>query len=1213
MAPAPFKVKAVYDYSSPHDDDLNFPAGQIVTVTDLEDDDWYVGEYADATGETKSGLFPKNFVEKYEPAPPPRPNRASRKPTEPPVVPVEDPAPRAPQEAPATPAPETLEDEPPAPPVQSKPPPADKAPAPVAASKPPKAEVEQAQEPPPAPKPAPAAPATTKEPPAVAEKPSSFKDRIAAFNRTQAAPIAPFKPSGPSAGFIKKPFVAPPPSRNAYVPPAREPAQAPKVYRREEDPEIAEQQAEDQEAAVKAGFAAGGEAEESEDAPKPTSLKERIALLQKQQMEQAARRADAGTKEKPKRPPKKRTESHEPPAEDEGSNLEKVQSGELTERGSSDIPREGRPPRPSHVPKQHEQYPMSDANDADQSAAGETTDEPEGLSTGVDEDEDMPRAKEPSLPMRAPTAPVREPDVGEEEGEADEDEEDEDEEEEDPEVRRQRELRERMAKLSGGMGMGSMFNPMMGGPPPPAKKSKPAAPPGRKSTDDSRVSAPASPPQQRVPMIPLPGMPRTMSPGSESTTPVVEKEEEDHHPVTAGRMPEEVPDVEEVLPESRAVPPAPPQGRPVPQPPSERGAPPPVPGDRPGRTSLEARPVPPPPPAVTESPSAGSESDDEMPDSSRDDSLPIRTGGAPAVPGSAPPPPSRPAQAEPRSPQSPPMSQGSFTPSSPQSTAGKRASRAPPPIPMGSPTTAPSHSSRAPPPPVPGPSLPTRQGTSDSSSRGMAGAEGDEEETEYEGDYDTDIASSAKHKDALKSHGRDSSLDDSTATEDAPVRSALMHSSNPPPIPSGAPRAMPPPLPQSPPATRPSMDTPRAAPPPIPPPTHNEPWGEDYDPYNYTAASASRMPPPPPPSMPPAPAPPAPESDDEEEEPYNNPPPRKSVERAPPPPPQMPPTPQMAAPPQMPPPQERAAPPAPSDYSMSGGLSGPAPSAASSSARKSLDVERLMNAAPRRSTDQPRSSIDHGYIANDLDLGVSSRWWAQPNALPPRLQGRADLLFEMEESTSTKRGGKSIVSKDVYILFQDYSQTVINARFDVKDPDDVALEQRHEAPPPKLRQDQLEEAHSQFGVRIAEEVATRKDTTVGDGSPQSLILALLTPLPNALLPVGTRAYGALVYANIANATVAQYDEIRPGDIVSFRNAKFQGKHGAMHAKYAMEVGKPDHVGVVAEWDGTKKKVRAWEQGRERRKVGVEGFRLGDLRSGEVRVWRVMGRGWIGWE
>lgn len=69
----------------------------------------------------------------------------------------------------------------------------------------------------------------------------------------------------------------------------------------------------------------------------------------------------------------------------------------------------------------------------------------------------------------------------------------------------------------------------------------------------------------------------------------------------------------------------------------------------------------------------------------------------------------------------------------------------------------------------------------------------------------------------------------------------------------------------------------------------------------------------------------------------------------------------------------------------------------------------------------------------------------------------------------------------------------------------------------------------------------------------------------------------------------------------------------MHQKYNIEVGRPDHVAVVVDWDGTKKKVRAWEQGRESRKVKMESFKLGDLRSGEVKVWRVVARAWVGWE
>jgi hypothetical protein len=226
---------------------------------------------------------------------------------------------------------------------------------------------------------------------------------------------------------------------------------------------------------------------------------------------------------------------------------------------------------------------------------------------------------------------------------------------------------------------------------------------------------------------------------------------------------------------------------------------------------------------------------------------------------------------------------------------------------------------------------------------------------------------------------------------------------------------------------------------------------------------------------------------------------------------------------------------------------------------------------------------------------------------PPSLQGRKDILLEMDENRSGNE-----VEKAVFVLYMDYSQTVITARFDASNVSDVQLEQRHEAPPSRLRQDQLESAHDLFGRRIAKDSESKQNTVVGDGTPHGLIHELLRPYKDALRPVSTRAFGAVVYANLANASTQQYDEIRPGDIISFRNAKFQGKHGAMHAKYSVDVGKPDHVGVVVEWDGSKKKVRVWEQGRESRKVKPESFRMGDLRSGEVRVWRVMSRNWVGW-
>lgn len=622
--------------------------------------------------------------------------------------------------------------------------------------------------------------------------------------------------------------------------------------------------------------------------------------------------------------------------------------------------------------------------------------------------------------------------------------------------------------------------------------------------------------------------------------------------------------------------------RPLPVPPQERGAAPPVPAAGTTSRTPESRPVPPPPAGIA-SPGPGSESDDEMSmhakrssteTSGLEPTLPIRS-GAPPVPMSRDVPP--------RPPQSPDPKRASYFISEPSSaTSDRRSSRLAPSVP-GSP---PVNSPRPPPPPPPS-QVPTRQPTMDEVDAD------DDVGSDYDGDYDTDIASGAKHRDALKApHNRDSSLTENVSADDSSFTSPTSSTAIPP---ASAPRAVPPPPPsQTLPKTRQSMDRP-------PPPVPASGVDAEYDPYR--SAESSRPVPPPPtlaplavPPVPPARAPDLTTEESSADEGYEAQPAQRLTDADQPPPP--PPT-----------SQERAVPAPPQQ----------GPSTTQGSGRPSADVQRAPTFA-RRSMDQPsRPSGEHGQIASDIDVNSDTPWWTAPQPLPPALQARngVDVLSECEESSKSKRGGRKEITKDIYILYLDYSQTVISARYDSQEPLDVHLEQRHEPPPPRLRQDQLESAWQRFGTKIAEAAAPlghgRKDTTIGDGSPSSLPHELIKSQPNALLPVGTRAYGALVYANLANASTMQYDEIRRGDIMTLRNAKFEGHHGAMKTKYKSDYG-ASHVAVVEEWDGTRRAVKGWEQGREK-KGGVrsEKFRLGDLRSGEVRVWRVVDRSWVGWD
>lgn len=584
MAIPPFHVKALYDYSSTENDDLKFTNGQIILVTDVEDADWYYGEYEDSAGDKQEGLFPKNFVKNFEPDMPPRPTRLgrSKKDSDAPALAKEEARTAAVEEPGAVPPPAPIQSavmsehtsEEPEPPVPQA---AKKETFPIPTQKP-------AQ--PPAAKPP---------PPSTAEKPTSgsFRDRINAFNKSTAPPPAPNKPSNLGApggsGFIKKAFVAPPPSKNAYVPPPREPPPQ-KMYRREEDPEIVAQASNDVDNEVQTSQPqVAASADDGEDQPKPTSLKERIALLQKQQMEQASRHAEASQKkEKPKRPAKKQLEAQETAADAEddaeGGHPGRTYSNDATGKRSIEASRDAISSGLNHTkpPISPEATPVAsptavglpdlvnDPNDADQSGVGDTEDGEE-LSTGRDDSDEKPRRKSSISTQKPSQAPLREADIGDEEDNADEDDVEEEEDEDvDPEVKRRMEIRERMAKMSGGMGMAGMFGPP-GGMAPKAPVKRGTASSERKLSANS-VSAQAdgglsskAPP---VPIIPMPGLQKVRSPEQNSAQPEVTKEvAAESNPVVQGQASEDVPEIEDLEEE-----PVPTPRRSV-----ERPAPPPVP------------------------------------------------------------------------------------------------------------------------------------------------------------------------------------------------------------------------------------------------------------------------------------------------------------------------------------------------------------------------------------------------------------------------------------------------------------------------------------------------------------------------------------------------------------------------------------------------------------------------------------------------------------
>ncbi|KAF8416975.1 hypothetical protein EV426DRAFT_392671 [Tirmania nivea] len=574
-----------------------------------------------------------NFVERLVAEVPARPSRTRKAPEPEPVT--EAPTMRAPSPVPApVPLPIAVQS-PPTPKAGAAPtykqvePPTPK-PQPVAASSPP------------APKPMkPSSSEPVKQkPPPPAEKSagvaSSFRDRIAAFNKQAEAqapvkPAAPWGAPGPKASFIKKPFVAPPPSKNAYIPPIV--SHAPKPRRDEDVPrDVAEPTSPTPEA-------------EEEPPVKISSLKDRIAALQHMQLDPAG-------KPKPKPPkPKPRTES-ESSANGPPSAAEQVQAAStLPEEEGDGLESIGKEPVAVRNVELEDAIQTKDIINSEQSAIsarakksvemrrtaagmGDEGAESAGdadVSSSGGHDIEVPRPK--AQVGKAVRRGQEKGDDGDDEGandeppespdeaEAEKEEEEEEKKEIDPDVARRLALRERMMKVSGGMSMHCM---VFGGPSGMGGMPKKKAPESRASGESERREEEQRPVPAMVPIFPMGGfgLPGMKSPAPKQPEAEVkedtdsEAEEKVASSAATGKKmsqehaDEEVVDIEDLKPSGQSkiaaavpLPPTSPIGSPQMRP-MERTLPSPPPTSQ-ERPAPPAPPVtdrlPPPPPPTHES------------------------------------------------------------------------------------------------------------------------------------------------------------------------------------------------------------------------------------------------------------------------------------------------------------------------------------------------------------------------------------------------------------------------------------------------------------------------------------------------------------------------------------------------------------------------------------------------------------------------------------
>ena len=223
---------------------------------------------------------------------------------------------------------------------------------------------------------------------------------------------------------------------------------------------------------------------------------------------------------------------------------------------------------------------------------------------------------------------------------------------------------------------------------------------------------------------------------------------------------------------------------------------------------------------------------------------------------------------------------------------------------------------------------------------------------------------------------------------------------------------------------------------------------------------------------------------------------------------------------------------------------------------------------------------------------------APPPPPPPAMSPSGSLASKHQTALQSKLAGEwglpSIPSSSLEISGTgDMSSSVWS---EVSNPDAVAA---HTGPPPpskalpipqqelpplvELDAEGLLHLWGRVGVHVGEAASILHDKSkknlVGDGTYPGFVKAVLTQVPNAIIPCQTSQYyyGHLIYSQTAGKVHKRMADIMPGDIITLQDARFKG-HKGLHQSYQQVVGIGGEpvVGVVGEFEMKKTKVKVYE-------------------------------------
>ena len=117
-----------------------------------------------------------------------------------------------------------------------------------------------------------------------------------------------------------------------------------------------------------------------------------------------------------------------------------------------------------------------------------------------------------------------------------------------------------------------------------------------------------------------------------------------------------------------------------------------------------------------------------------------------------------------------------------------------------------------------------------------------------------------------------------------------------------------------------------------------------------------------------------------------------------------------------------------------------------------------------------------------------------------------------------------------------------------------------------------------------------------------------------LPPIGNKSYGVTIYKNFNNSNVSKIDDIKAGDILWIKNGKFSTHKGIIGSKSVTVGDGPDNgtcAGVIYDFDPKQAKFKVIEQDASGH-IKQESYKIGEFKSGKIRVFRPVSRQYVDW-